>query len=177
MTLGTVIDGLSELIEAAREGDDRALGRFVERTQLPVVRLCTRLGSPGEVDDLVQDVYLRAVRALPAYRGDAPPLAWLLSIARRACADHVRRRQRDRRLAELVLADPPEGTTPPAQYTADLVDTLDPDRRDAFVLTQLAGLSYEDAAAAIGCPIGTIRSRVARARADLLDVVTRVEAV
>ena len=56
---------------------------------------------------------------------------------------------------------------------AVLLDGLAPDRREAFVLTQLAGLSYDEAAQVAGCPIGTIRSRVARARADLLDVVAR----
>lgn len=54
---------------------------------------------------------------------------------------------------------------------ADLVDSLDPDRRSAFVLTQVIGLSYEEAAAVVGCPIGTIRSRVARARADLVEAL------
>lgn len=52
---------------------------------------------------------------------------------------------------------------------ADLLDRLDPDRREAFVLTQLLGLSYAEAAEVAGCPVGTIRSRVARARADLVD--------
>ncbi len=58
----------------------------------------------------------------------------------------------------------------------DLVRALHPDRRDAFVLTQLVGLSYDEAAAALDCPVGTIRSRVARARADLLGLVRRAEA-
>ena len=59
----------------------------------------------------------------------------------------------------------------------DLLDTLGTDRREAFVLTQLLGLSYEEAAVALGCPIGTVRSRVARARADLLAEVRRIEAI
>ena len=60
-------------------------------TQPLIWRLCNVLGSPGEEDDLVQDTYLRAFRSLPSYRGEAPITAWLLSIARRVCADHVRR--------------------------------------------------------------------------------------
>ena len=57
---------------------------------------------------------------------------------------------------------------PGREHTEDLLVGLDPDRREAFVLTQVVGLSYEEAAEVLGCPIGTIRSRVARARADLL---------
>jgi RNA polymerase sigma-70 factor (ECF subfamily) len=59
----------------------------------------------------------------------------------------------------------------------DLLDTLSTDRREAFVLTQLLGLSYEEAAVALECPIGTVRSRVARARADLLAEVRRIQAI
>jgi RNA polymerase sigma-70 factor (ECF subfamily) len=58
----------------------------------------------------------------------------------------------------------------------DLLALIDADRREAFVLTQMVGLSYEDAAAVVGCPIGTIRSRVARARADLVQIVARSDA-
>ena len=65
---------------------------------------------------------------------------------------------------------------PAPEVVDDLLDVLDPDRREAFVLTQLVGLSYEEAAAVVGCPIGTIRSRVARARADLLIAVSRAAA-
>ena len=65
---------------------------------------------------------------------------------------------------------------PPPEIVDDLLDGLDPDRREAFVLTQIVGLSYEDAAGVVGCPIGTIRSRVARARADLLAVVASADA-
>ena len=57
---------------------------------------------------------------------------------------------------------------PGRDHTEELLDTLDPDRRDAFVLTQVVGMSYDEAAEVLDCPIGTIRSRVARARADLL---------
>lgn len=166
-------DDLGSLIDAARKGDDRAFEAFVVRTR-PVIRaLCSRLGSPGEEDDLIQEVYLRAVRAAPSYRGDAPPLPWLLTIARRTCADHVRRRQRDRRVIERVRSEPVQTATPSAEFTDDLLESIDPDRRDAFTATQLGGLSYEEAASALGCPVGTIRSRVARARADLRTVVER----
>jgi RNA polymerase sigma-70 factor (ECF subfamily) len=170
-------DPLAALLEAALEGDDRALGELVRQTQPAVWKLCTALGSPGDTDDLVQETYLRATAALPGYRGEAPVRVWLLSIARRVCADQVRKRQRQRKLvARLSLVGPDEPVAGPATID-DLLQDLDPDRREAFVLTQVLGLSYEEAAATVGCPIGTIRSRVARARGDLLATVRRAEAV
>lgn len=167
-------DPLRQLAAAAAEGDDRAVSELIRATQPAVRRLCATLGSPGEVDDLVQESYLRALRSIRNYRGEAPVTVWLLAIARRTCADHVRRRQRRRRLAErLHTATRPDDVVAAAPSVDHAVgeaaiDALHPDRREAFVLTQLIGLSYEEAADVVGCPIGTIRSRVARARADLL---------
>jgi RNA polymerase sigma-70 factor (ECF subfamily) len=162
-----VIDPLAALLLAAREGDDHAVRDLVQRTQPVVWRLCSALGSPGEEDDLVQETYLRALRA------------WLLAIARYVCADHVRRRQRQRRLVERITRLAPAATSTDSHSTAglhELIDGLHPDRREAFVLTQLVGLSYDEAAEVLGCPIGTIRSRVARARADLLQTLSAAEA-
>jgi RNA polymerase sigma-70 factor (ECF subfamily) len=168
-------DPLRALVDATREGDDRALAELVRQTQPVVWQVCTALGSAGEVEDLVQETYLRAVRSLDSFRGDAPVRAWLLSIARRVCADHVRRRQRGRRLAERLALDVPDPSVQASEHLDDLLAGIDPDRREAFVLTQLVGLSYEEAAVALGCPIGTVRSRVARARADLVAAVRRAE--
>jgi RNA polymerase sigma-70 factor (ECF subfamily) len=170
------VDPLRELAAAAGEGDDRALGELVRRTQPAVWKLCSALGSRGEVEDLVQETYLRTARALDTYRGEAPVLPWLLSIARRVCADDVRRRTRRRRLLHRLAAGASEQVTEPSDHLDDLLQSLTPERREAFTLTQMVGLSYEDAAAAIGCPIGTVRSRVARARADLAAVVRHAQA-
>jgi len=171
------VDPLRALADAAREGDDHAVAELVRRTQPDVWRICVALGSAGEEQDLVQETYLRALRSLPSYRGDAPVRAWLLSIARNVCADHVRRRERQRRLIDRVRPHPTDAVSPPHTSIDDLLDTLGHDRREAFVLTQLMGLSYEEAAAALECPIGTVRSRVARARADLLAEVRRIQAI
>ncbi|MCB1001611.1 MAG: sigma-70 family RNA polymerase sigma factor [Acidimicrobiales bacterium] len=174
-------DELRPLLEAAREGDDHAVRELVRRTQPAVWRMCTALGSAGEEDDLVQETYLRAFRSLGAYRGDAPVQAWVLSIARHVCADHVRRRERQRRLVDRItrvhgpVADAEE--MPIGDAIDQFVRALVPERQEAFVLTQVVGLSYEEAADVIGCPIGTIRSRVARARADLLEALRAAEAV
>jgi RNA polymerase sigma-70 factor (ECF subfamily) len=157
---------------AASSGDRAAVTAFVRRTQSEVWRVCARLGDRADADDLTQEVYLRALPALARFRADASARTWLLQIARHVCADHVRRASRRRALVErLVQRGDREGTEPPRTGEVDLdvaVSGLDDDRRAAFVLTQVAGLSYAEAAAVCEVPIGTIRSRVARARSDLL---------
>jgi RNA polymerase sigma-70 factor (ECF subfamily) len=170
------MDEVTRLALQARDGDEAALEGFVRRTQAPVWRLAANLVDRASADDLTQDTYLRAVPALARYRAEAPALLWLLSIARRACADELRRRTRRRaRLGRVVSLEGLEGHEPAAAPDAtgmadllEVVDGLDADRRAAFVLTQVLGLSYDEAAQVCGVPIGTIRSRVARARADLL---------
>lgn len=144
---------------------------FVRATQAEVWRLCAALVDPGTADDLSQEAYLRAFRALPAFEARSSARTWLLGIARRTCADHlrivVRRRRLEQRMAaEAAVATPP--AQPPDGFgSADLVASLPAERRSAFVLTQLLGLSYAEAAEVEGVPVGTIRSRVARARTDL----------
>jgi RNA polymerase sigma-70 factor, ECF subfamily len=175
--MGDTDDQLRALVDAAREGDDVAVRELVRRTQPVVWRVCSVLGSPGDEDDLVQDTYLRAFRALASYRGDAPVTAWLLAIARRVCADHVRGRVRQRRLVSaLTRITGDDFAAVPGNLTLNLLERIDPDRRDAFVLTQVAGLPYDEAALMLDCPIGTIRSRVARARAELAAGVRAAEA-
>lgn len=171
------MDELTSLARAAGRGDRAALARLVRETQADIWRLCAHLVDPSSADDLAQDTYLRAIPALSKFRGDAPVRTWLLAIARRACAAEIGARARGRQLAAR-LAGAPSSTLaaspaePGAQAEADeLLAALDPDRRAAFILTQLLGCSYAEAAAVCGCPVGTIRSRVARARQDL-DAMT-----
>jgi RNA polymerase sigma-70 factor (ECF subfamily) len=168
------VDPLTELLLAARDGDRLAFGAFVRRTQADVWGLASHLVARDVAEDVAQDVYLRAWRALPRYRGDAPARAWLLVIARRTCADAVRSRVRRRRLEARLDRDAAIAADHAGDVVLhDLLGTLSPDRRTAFVLTQLLGLSYEEAATVCDCPIGTVRSRVARARADLVAVLDR----
>jgi RNA polymerase sigma-70 factor (ECF subfamily) len=167
------MDELTSLARAAGRGDRGALARLVRETQGDVWRLCAHLVDPASADDLTQDTYLRALGALAKFRGDAPVRVWLLAIARRACAAEIAARSRDRQLTARLAALPdglagPPPAEPPSQVIADdLVSALEPDRRAAFVLTQMLGCSYAEAATICGCPVGTIRSRVARAREDL----------
>ena len=170
------MDDLTALALAAGEGDRVAMAAFVQRTQPEVWRLCARLGDRAEADDLTQEVYLRALPALARFRGDASARTWLLQIARHVCADHVRRSTRRRALVTRLAQRASEADLVEAPQTGDVeldeaIWRLSADRREAFVLTQVTGLSYADAAEVCGVPIGTIRSRVARARADLLDEI------
>lgn len=169
-------DPLTDLALRARDGDRVALSDFVRATQADVRRVCAHLGDEANADDLTQEVYLRALKALPRFRGDSSARTWLLSIARHTAIDSVRSAIRRRGLlARARPAEPVPDGAGGSDLTA-LVQALDPDRRTAFVLTQVAGCSYEEAAEVCGCPVGTIRSRVARARADLIDVMRRAEA-
>jgi RNA polymerase sigma-70 factor (ECF subfamily) len=170
-----MMDELTQQLLAARDGDRLALSTFLRRTQPDVWRLCAHLVDPQTADDLTQDIYVRAMRSVERFRGDAAARTWLLSIARRTCADELRRRQRRRRYEQL---DRPTPQPSPSQIVdvALLLDDLDPDRREAFVLTQLVGLSYAEAADVCQVATGTIRSRVARARQHLADAISHVEA-
>ena len=175
------VDDLTALALSAAGGDPVATTAFVRRTQPEVWRVCARLGSRADADDLTQEVYLRALPALARFRGDASARTWLLQITRHVCADHVRRSTRRRALRDRLARDvsPADLVEAPRTGELDLDDAiahLAGDRRDAFVLTQVAGLSYAEAASVCDVPIGTIRSRVARARADLLDALTDEQA-
>jgi RNA polymerase sigma-70 factor (ECF subfamily) len=176
MTPGS-LDPLTRDLMLARDGDRVAYASFVRSTQADVWRLCAHLGGRDEADDLTQDTYVRVVRALPAFRGDASARTWLLSFARRACADSVRARIRRRRRDAKIDVDLLERDTTGGIALGALLANLDADQRTAFVLTQLHGCSYAEAAEICGVPIGTIRSRVARARIALVERVREADAV
>ncbi|SHK68774.1 RNA polymerase sigma-70 factor, ECF subfamily [Pseudonocardia thermophila] len=167
---------------AAGAGDRAALAEFVRATQRDVHRFLSHLASPADADDLAQETYLRALRALPRFAARSPARTWLLAIARRVAIDAVRTAQRRPRtdgvddweaVAAAAAARPGvvRSAADEAVVLRALVDALDPDRREAFVLTQLLDLSYAEAAEVCGCPVGTIRSRVARAREDLVEAM------
>jgi RNA polymerase sigma-70 factor, ECF subfamily len=162
--------GFDELTLAAlraRAGDQAAAAEFVRRSQADVWRLCAHLGSPRIADDLTQETFARAFGSLHRFAGRSTARSWLLSIARRVCADAIRTRRPTTLVAEL---EPVGRSADPADTVSLrlLLDAVDAPFREAFVLTQILGLSYPEAAEVVGCPVGTIRSRVARARDALV---------
>lgn len=165
---------------AARAGDAEAVDHFVRALHRDVLRYVAHLcADPQAVDDLAQDTFLRALGSLHLFEGRSSARAWVLSIARRAVIDgfrHAAVRPRRYDGADWQLAverAQPRGVPgfDDGIVLLDLLATLSDERREAFVLTQMLGLPYEEAAEVSGCPVGTVRSRVARARAALVELV------
>ena len=173
---------LERLVARAADGDTAAQAALIRETQADVWRLCAHLADRQVAEDLTQETYLRALPALARFEGRSSLRTWLLSIARHVCADHLRTKKRrglvlvagDTDLAALER-DAPADEVAGTVAAQDVLDRLDPERREAFVLTQLIGLPYAEAAEVVGCPIGTIRSRVARARADLVEALVAAD--
>lgn len=172
-------DELTIQLLAARDGDQLALSVVIRRLYPDVVRYCAVRVAPDVAEDVAQDVFLRVTKAVAGFEGRASARTWVLSIARRACVDAVRQRQR-RRGREVVTTLNEDASAWVDHSTAGadsgvaielLLDQLNPDRREAFVLTQLVGTSYQEAADLLELPIGTIRSRVARAREELIALL------
>nr|WP_246620457.1 sigma-70 family RNA polymerase sigma factor [Streptomyces corallincola] len=170
---------------AARGGDPEAAERFVRALHGDVLRYVTYLsGDPQTAHDLTQDTFARAFGSLHRYEGRASARTWLLSIARRAVVDSLRRAAVRPRIADTTdWQTVVEGTQPrglpgfeDGVALLDLLETLPDERREAFLLTQVVGLSYEEAAGFAGCPVGTVRSRVSRARAALGRLLDEAEA-
>lgn len=167
-------DEVTRLALAAKAGDRSAATAFIAATQPDVRRFLAHLAGPGDLDDLSQETYLRAMGALARFDARSSARTWLLSIARRVAADHVR----------LAMRRPRQSTAPDwaeATHSRDALTVFDegvvlrrllvelaPPFREAFVATQVLGLSYAEAAEICDCPVGTIRSRVARARGELI---------
>ncbi len=168
------VDALDLLAREAQAGDEVALRRFVDASYDQVWRLCAAVVDEQGADDLAQETFVRAVRALSGFSGRSSARTWLLAVARNTCMDELRartrRRRRDRALAFVpVEAEAPDASRLPV--LTDLLSRIEPDRRTAFVLTRVLGLDYREAADVCACPVGTIRSRVARARADLVALI------
>lgn len=160
----------------AAAGDVDAFEHVFRALHNDVRRYVTALADDSQVaEDLVQETFLRAVSTVHLFQGRGSARAWMLTIARRTVVDSLRRAAARPRLAD----------TSDWQYVAEcsqardlpgfdegialmtLIDSLPEDRREAFVLTQLLDMPYDDAARTSSCPVGTIRSRVSRARTAL----------
>lgn len=161
---------LDATARAGRDGDEAALERFVREVQTDVWRFAAHLTRPEDSDDLAQEALFRVIKNLHRWeRG--PVLTWVLGVTRNVCREDIRRRttRRTDAVAEPTVA--PVADMTDAVDTMQLLGALPEDQREAIVLTQLIGLPYADAARVARCPIGTIRSRVARGRTALIDAL------
>jgi len=166
-------DRVTALALKAGRGDRAALTEFIRSTQGDVWRLLAHLANTDVADDLTQETYLRVMSALPRFAGRSTARTWLLSLARRVWVDSVRHDMARPRKSAVEWEDATQASSTGTSW-AELVDarvlmeSLDPDRREALILTQVLGYTYAEAADIAGVRVGTIRSRVARARQALV---------
>lgn len=186
------------LLAAHVAGDPAAFGVLFRRhrDRLWAVALGT-LGDPEEAADALQDAMVSAFRRAGSYRGDAAVTTWLHRVVVNACLDRLRRRRvraadplpddleeyaRRGSLSTSTTADPTSGATAdPADVVLDgeqkalvlrALDTLAPEQKAALVLVDMQGCSVEEAAAILGCPTGTVKSRCSRGRARLAPLLS-----
>lgn len=171
-TPGRELDAVT--LERARAGDPLAFRAFVVRYERPVFALLSRLlGRGREVEDLAQETFLRAFRALPRFdpAGPARPSTWLLTIATRLALDAKKKKQPAPTLVELESESiSPERSATQAELRSAIaraVDDLPPDQRAAFVLTEFHDFSLQEIAQALEVPVGTVKTRLFRARDKL----------
>lgn len=177
-----------ELVERAQRGDKRAFGLLVQKYQRKLGRLLSRMiRDQSEVEDVVQEAFVKAYRALPNFRGDSAFYTWLYRIGINTAKNYLvamgRRPQVVTEIevedaenydsgAELRTTDTPETelmSKQVAQTVNDTVAALPEELRTAITLREIEGLSYEEIANLMGCPIGTVRSRIFRARETIAE--------
>jgi RNA polymerase sigma-70 factor (ECF subfamily) len=165
------------LLRRVAEGDQRALAELYERhARLIAMRLRRSGASVTETEDILQETFLSAWNSATGYRGDGPVAAWLWSIARHRLNSTARSAARSR-AREVAVTSPSDVRSEEDGWATALdarqaIDRLDPDLRSAFEAVAIEGLSVRSAAARLGVPEGTVKSRVHRARSLLRKEVT-----
>ena len=174
-------EGERQLVDAARRGDHRAFEALVLKYQDRIFRLIQRMvGGSDAVDDLAQEVFIRAYRSIGDFKGESSLYTWLYKIALNLCRNHYRTRGRRPAHEELDEADGATGLAAAAGTPEDEafrrefwehlrrgLDELPAEQREAVVFCDLEGMSYEEMADVMGVPIGTVRSRIFRGRRAL----------
>lgn len=172
-----------ELVERVQRGDKRAFGLLVEKYQRKLGRLLSRMiRDQAEVEDVVQEAFIKAYRALPNFRGDSAFYTWLYRIGINTAKNYLvsmgRRPQISPEIEvedaenfeggdDLRTIDTPETelmSKQVAKTVNETVEALPEELRTAITLREIEGLSYEEIATLMNCPIGTVRSRIFRAR-------------
>lgn len=179
-----------ELVALARTGDQNAFARLVEANQNKVYTLALRLtGDPEDAADQAQEAFLRAWRGLPAFQGESSFSTWLYRLTSNVCIDFLRREKRRKAQTSLTTLEeareagpaeiPDHRFTPESEAERrELREAVDrglqklPDKyRQVLVLRELEGLSYGEIALRLGLEEGTVKSRIARARMALRNIL------
>lgn len=177
-----------QLVERAQKGDKRAFGLLVEKYQRRLARLLSRfVRDPAEVEDVTQEAFIKAYRALPNFRGDSAFYTWLYRIGINTAKNYLMAAGRRAPTSTDVDSDEAEGleegeqlrdiNTPESlMLTREIGETVDAtmqalpeELRTAIQLREIEGMSYEDIAQIMNCPIGTVRSRIFRAREAIAE--------
>jgi RNA polymerase sigma-70 factor (ECF subfamily) len=177
-----------ELVARAQRGDKHAFGLLVEKYQRKLGRLLSRfIRDPSEVEDVTQEAFIKAYRALPAFRGDSAFYTWLYRIGINTAKNYLMALGRRAPTSTEVEAEEAEGfeegeqlrdiNTPEsvllsneiAQTVNSTIEQLPEELRTAIQLREIEGMSYEDIAKVMDCPIGTVRSRIFRAREAIAE--------
>ena len=177
-----------QLVERAQRGDKRAFELLVEKYQRKLGRLVSRLvRDPGEVEDVTQEAFIKAYRALPSFRGDSAFYTWLYRIGINTAKNYLVATGRRAPTTTEVNAEDAEGyaegellrdiNTPESLLLSKeiagtvnaAIESLPEELRSAIQLRELEGMSYEEIAKLMDCPIGTVRSRIFRAREAIAE--------
>ena len=169
------------LVERVQQGDKKAFNLLVSRYQNRVAGLLTRYVSPNDIPDVIQESFIKAYRSIGAFRGDSAFYTWLYRIAVNTAKNYLTAQGR-RPPNEDILAEEAESydvgsnlrdvATPENEMLSnelkkivfDTIKGLQEDLRTAITLREIEGLSYEEIAEIMECPVGTVRSRIFRAR-------------
>jgi RNA polymerase sigma-70 factor (ECF subfamily) len=177
-----------ELVERAQRGDKQAFGLLVEKYQRKLARLLSRfVRDPAEVEDVTQEAFIKAYRALPKFRGDSAFYTWLYRIGINTAKNYLMAAGRRAPTSTGVDSDEAESLAEGEQLrdintpeslilSREIGDTvnatmegLPEELRTAIQLREIEGMSYEDIAQIMNCPIGTVRSRIFRAREAIAE--------
>ena len=177
-----------QLVERAQRGDKRAFELLVEKYQRKLARLVARLvRDPGEVEDVTQEAFIKAYRALPSFRGDSAFYTWLYRIGINTAKNYLVATGRRAPTSTAIDAEEAEGiesgeqlrdiNTPESLLLSKeiattvnaAIESLPEELRSAIQLRELEGMSYEEIAKLMDCPIGTVRSRIFRARETIAE--------
>ncbi len=170
------------LVQRVQQGDRKAFDILVARYQHKIIKLVTRyVRDPSEAMDVAQEAFLKAYRALPGFRGESAFYTWMYRIAINTAKNYLVAAKRRPVDYDLDLQDPEQyemqgrlkDTDTPEhmvlteeirQTVNRAIEELPKDLRTAIVLREVEGMSYEEIATAMECPVGTVRSRIFRAR-------------